>query len=174
MVKGIAIVLLRVMGVTFCLSAIVTLPWTITFYGSMGDEAVQNIVYIVIMLTTGLGVIAFSRVLASLIAPGDIASSSEENVVSEEALVSAGTIILGIYLLITGLTNLIAPFLEFMEFLWVKTSMMARDHEEEFLEYGQSVLARYDYVIAGIAKVILAFIVILFHPRIAELARKKT
>lgn len=174
MVKGIAVVLLRVLGVWFCLSGIVYLPWTITAFGAMGDQAIDNAVYIAAMAGSGLLLMIFSRPLASLISPRTDVPAGEQTVLNTEALVSAGTILIALYLLINGVANLTAPFLELLEFLWNKTSTMARDHEEEFLSYGESIIVRYDYVIAGIARIVLALIVLLVHPRIARLARRGT
>ncbi|NHK29311.1 hypothetical protein FF098_015440 [Parvularcula flava] len=174
MVKGIAIVLFRLLGVFFCLTALLTLPWTISDFFQVGGDALTGLIHFAILFSSGLMPIAFSKSLAGLIVPRDENNGLAETAVSAEEIVSAGTILIALYLLIVGIGNLVAPILELMEFLWTKTVVMSQDHDEDFIAEGQSIIGRYDYLIAGVAKVVLALIVLLFHPRIAKLARRKS
>lgn len=168
MLKGIATVLLRVMGVWFCLTAILQLPWTITAYGAMGDQTIQQLAYVAGHLTGGVFLIVFSTGLADKCVPRPLTDDGAAGEISSDMLVSAGTALIALFVVIDAIADFIPSLLHLISYTAARTVEMSQDHDAEYFGEGTAFFKRFDYLISSVAKMVLAAILLILHPRIAR------
>ncbi|GGD08341.1 hypothetical protein [Aquisalinus flavus] len=127
MVKGIAVVLLRVLAVSFIINAIYTISWGV-YLSTTSDpsQSISLIVYGAAGLLLGLVLIVVSGPFGRLVGKG--LGSAEQEPVSEETLITVGSALLGVYFIVSALSEFAPELWRWVSLYLSQIPDLARNH----------------------------------------------
>jgi len=162
MLKGIAVVLLRVLAVSFIVNAVYTTSWGV-YLSTTGDpsQSMSLIVYGVAGLLLGLVLIAVSGPFGRLVGKG-LGSAGQEPV-SEETLITVGSALLGVYFVVSALSEFGPQLWRWVSLYLSQIPDLARNHGANMQEtpplFPDTLI---ESTISALVKAILGVALILF------------
>lgn len=172
MLYGLSVIILRLMGVSWCFGAAMQLGWLVLVFGQDPGNDISAILYCLLAIVVGVGLIFLSRKIASKVVPEGMTDVNPP--INVEDLISAGTALLGIYVMIYGLVDLAAPVFRYAGYALNEISEMSRDHNTGYSDEAfPAVRMRIDSFVQGFVKLMLGLVLVLFNSRVAGLVGSK-